>query len=374
MTDSSTATAGATIAGLGRRLLGGGREWVRRAYRGENSGVLMLVVAITIAAFAITLRNTSYLSSTNLLSVVQQTAAITVMAVPTVFVISSGEIDLSFAAVVPVSAFITSLLMENHHWGFVPAALVALAFGAGVGLVNGLITVLFRIPSFVVTLGTMGLLAGYGEQITNSQSVSVYRKHFLSFFGQGHVGTVPVLLIWSFGIALLGQLILSFAPVGRAVLATGANENAARFSGIRTSRVKVGALVASGMGGALAGLLYVGQFGAASYTLGGSDLLTTIAAVIIGGTALSGGKGSVIGALVGSLLIGILNNGLIIEGLADPELLMARGAIIVAAVIFSARTVSRSDRRRGFKFPFLARRPEPAPAAGEDAAAKEASV
>jgi ribose transport system permease protein len=314
-----------------------------RAYRGENSGILILVVAICITVFAILNRNTAYLSKDNLLSITRQTAPVTVMAIPTVFVICAGEIDLSFASVVPVAAFITALLMDH---GIVFAVLVGLLFGAGVGLVNGLITIFFKIPSFVVTLGTGGFLVGVSQLITNSQSIIVTNQSFMSIFGTGQVGPIPALMIWSFVLAILGQIVLSYTALGRAVLATGANRNAARFSGIRTNRVKIGALIASGVGGALAGLLYVGQYAAASYTLGTSDLLTVIAAVIIGGTALTGGKGSVIGALVGSLLIGTLNNGLIIVGLDSPQQLMARGIIIIAAVIFSARTGAQRWSRR----------------------------
>jgi ribose transport system permease protein len=316
------------------------KEALRRAWRGENSGVLILVVLVTIGIFGISLRNTSYLSSDNLLSIVEQTTPITIMAIATVFVISCGELDLSFASVVPVAAYIASLLMRDGH-PFVLAALAAIGFGLGVGLINGLVTVGFRIPSFVVTLGTMGIVGGLSERITNSTSISVNNVHFLSVFGQGHVGPIPVLICWTIVVVIVAHLILAFTPAGRALLATGANANAARFSGIRTNRMKVGALMASGVAGAMAGLLYAGQFGAASYTLGTSDLLTAIAAAIIGGTVLTGGKGSVVGALVGSLLIGILNNGLIILGLADPEQLMARGVIIIAAVVFSARGSSR---------------------------------
>lgn len=312
------------------------KEFLRRSYRGENSAMLVVVMVAVIAVFAINLSDTAYLSADNLLSVVRQTAAITVMAVPTVMVIAAGELDLSFASVVPVSGYICAILMGS---GVPPllAALVALGFGALVGLVNGLVTVLFKIPSFVVTLGMMGILQGLSERLTNSQSIPIDNPAFTAVFGTGEVGPIPVLMIWSFGVAIIGHFILAYTPIGRAVFATGANTNAARYSGIRTSRVKVGTLVVSGVGGALAGLLYIGQFAAASYTLGSSDLLTVIAAVIIGGTALQGGKGSIIGALVGSLLLGILNNGLIIVGFADPEQLMVRGAIIIAAVIFSAR-------------------------------------
>jgi ribose transport system permease protein len=328
---------------LRQRFVKNVRETLWRAYTGENSGALILVMLVVIAVFAVNLRDTTYLSTTNFLSIIQQTAAITVMAVPTVFVISSGEIDLSIAAVVPVAAYIAAILVPGYGWAL--AALAAVAFGAGVGLINGVVAVRFGIPSFVVTLGTLSVLQGLALRITNVLSVAVDDNSFLAIFGTGKVGPIPVMVFWTVGSVVLGYLVLAWTPTGRAVLATGANPNAARFSGIRTTRIKIGALVASGAAGAIAGLLYVGQYGAASYTLGTSDLLTVIAAVIIGGTALAGGKGSVVGALVGSLLIGTLNNGLVIIGLANPEQLMARGAIIIGAVLFSART--RGGSRRG---------------------------
>ena len=315
-----------------------------RAYTGQNSGVLILVVLVTIGVFGFFLRDTTYLSANNLLNIVRQTSAITIMAVPTVLVIASRELDLSFAAVVPVSGFAAALLLQSGRGIFV-AVIGALLVGAAVGLVNGLITVAFKIPSFVVTLGTMGVLTGLSLRITNSASVAVADSTFLKIFGIGSVGPIPVLMLWSLVIVLAGHIFLTKTPTGKGLLATGANPNAARFSGVRTERIKVGVLVFSGLGGALAGLLYVGQFAAASYTIGGSDLLTVIAAVIIGGTALAGGKGSVVGAFVGSLLIGTLNNGLVIIGLANPEQLMVRGVIIIAAVIFSARTVTRRAMR-----------------------------
>jgi ribose transport system permease protein len=328
---------------LGTRLRTGAADVLWRAYTGQNSCVLILVVLVSIGIFAFFLRDTSYLSANNLLNIFRQTAAITVMAVPTVLVIASRELDLSFAAVVPVAGFVAALLMQTQ--GMPVAVAAALLVGAGIGLINGLITVGFRIPSFVVTLGTMGILNGLALRITSSASVGVANTTFLRVFGVGSVGPIPVLMVWSLGVVVIGHVFLTMTATGRALLATGANPNAARFSGVRTDRIRVGVLVASGLGGAFAGLLYVGQFAAASYTLGGSDLLTVIAAVIIGGTALAGGKGSVAGAFIGSLLIGTLNNGLVIIGLANPEQLMVRGVIIVAAVIFSARTVSRRGTR-----------------------------
>lgn len=326
-----------------QRLQGSLRETLIRAYRGENSGALILVMLVVIGIFAVMLRETTYLSTSNFLGIIRQTAAITIMAVPTVFVIASGEIDLSIAAVVPVAAFLAALLLPEY--GLVLAVLASVAFGAAVGFVNGIVTVRFGIPSFVVTLGTLSILQGIALRITNVISVPVKDDAFTTVFGDGSIGPLSVQVLWTLGIAGIGFVILAWTPIGRAVLATGANANAARFSGIRTDRVKVGVLTVSGVGGALAGLLYAGQYGAASYTLGTSDLLTVIAAVIIGGTLLTGGKGSVLGAVVGSLLIGTLNNGLVIIGLANPEQLIARGIIIIAAVMFSARTVGQRKTR-----------------------------
>jgi ribose transport system permease protein len=183
----------------------------------------------------------------------------------------------------------------------------------------------------------LGFLQGFSRVPTNSLAVVVDDKSFTWAFGSGNLGPIPLLVLWTVGVAIVGYVILGWTPIGKAVLATGANVNAARFSGIRTDMVKVGVLVASGIAGALGGMLYVGQYHGARYDLGSSDLLTVIAAAIIGGTALTGGKGSVTGALVGSLLLGAVNNGLIILGLDVPQQLMFRGAIIIAAVVLSSR-------------------------------------
>jgi len=306
---------------------------------------------------------------------VETTTAVTVMAVPLVFVVCSGEIDLSFATVVPVSAYIAAIMLQDHR-GIIVAILASVGFGAAVGLINGAVTVWFQIPSFVVTLGMLGVLQGYSEAITNSATLTVTNKTFLAIFGQGHVGPIPVLVIWSVGVAAVGGLILTATATGRHVLATGASKDAARFSGIKTGRVKILVLMFSGIGGALGGLIYVGQFTAATFTLGSSDLLNVLAAVIVGGTALAGGQGSVVGALIGSWLIGLIGNALIILGLANPEQLMVRGLIIILAVILSSRPRGRRSGALGSRLAGLARvlRPSAAPAGSPPAGGAKDSV
>jgi ribose transport system permease protein len=326
-------------AGTSRGLAGGIREWAldawTRAYRGENSAILIGAMVLIIATFAVQLQGTGYLSVDNFIGIVRQTTVISILAIATVFVISAGEIDLSIAAIIPIGGYAIGILLPKY--GAAVGILVALASGAIIGLLNGLITVKLHMPSFVVTLGMLGFLQGFSRVPTNSLAVVVDDKSFTNAFGSGSLGPVPVLLLWTLGAAMVGYIILGWTSIGKAVLATGANVNAARFSGIRTDVVKVGALMASGIAGALGGLLYVGQYHGARYDLGSSDLLTVIAAAIIGGTALAGGKGSVTGALVGSLLLGAVNNGLIILGLDVPQQLMFRGAIIIAAVVLSSR-------------------------------------
>ncbi len=318
-----------------RRLARDLGTWVAdawfRAYRGENSAILIVAMIVIVAAFAVQLQGTGYLSVDNFVGIVRQTTVISILAIATVFVISAGEIDLSIAAVIPIGAYALAILLPKY--GAPVAIAVALASGAVIGLVNGIITVKLHMPSFVVTLGMLGFLQGFARVPTQSLAVVVDDRNFTSAFGSGDLGPVPVLVLWTLGAAVIGYVILGWTPVGKAVLATGANMNAARFSGIRTDLVKVGVLVVSGMAGALGGLLYVGQYHGARYDLGSTDLLTVIAAAIIGGTALSGGKGSVTGALIGSLLLGAVNNGLIILGLDVPQQLMFRGAIIFAAVV-----------------------------------------
>jgi ribose transport system permease protein len=311
--------------------------WVLwRAYRGDNPGILIGVMVVIIAIFAFVLRDTGFMTATNLLAIVRVSSTITVMAVATVYVLCASEIDLSIASVIPVSALIAAVLLTwNVH--FLAAAAIAVAFGVLVGLVNGLAMVFFKIPSFVVTLGSLGIMEGLAQTVTHTNTISISDDNFLFWFGAGSIGPIPILAFWSLGALIVGAVILSYTALGRRVLATGANANAARFSGIRTGRVKIGVMVASGAAGALAGVLYDGQYAAADFTMGQTDLLSVIAAAIIGGCSLSGGKGSVVGAVLASLLVGTLNNALVLAGFGAPDQLMAQGIIIVAAVIVSSR-------------------------------------
>jgi len=304
--------------------------------------VVYVVFLLIFVFFAVTLQDDGFLSQTNLLNIVRQTTPVTVMAVAVVFVLSAGEIDLSLGSVVALSALVTADVMQSHS--AVLAVAAGLGVGLGVGAVNGLFVTLLRLPSFLVTLASMGLVAGLARTVTNLESVAVENQSFINIFGSGDVGPIPSLALWALGAVALGQFVFGHKRFGAHVVATGDNVSAARVTGIRVDRVKFAVLVLSGASAALAGILYTGRLQGASYTLGEQDLLTVIAAVVIGGTRLFGGAGSIIGALVGSLLMGMLTNGLILWGLSSSEQMVSQGVLLLLAISLTLREPRGSSR------------------------------
>ncbi|MEM7446096.1 MAG: ABC transporter permease [Pseudomonadota bacterium] len=289
--------------------------------------------------FSVTLWDSGFLSSRNLINIVLQTAPATVMAVGLVFVLSAGEIDLSFGSIVAVCALVGAVVMQETS--AVIAVIVALAAGCAIGALNGAFVAFLRLPSFLVTLATMGLVAGIARTLTDLRSIPITNQTFNGIFGSGSLFGIPSLVLWTLAVVAVGHLVYRGTRFGAHVLATGDNPQAAWACRVNIVRIRLGVLVLSGGCAALAGLLYAGRIQAARYTLGEADLMTVIAAVIVGGTRLNGGHGSIIGALFGALLMGMLNNGLILMGLSVSQQLIVRGAIILAAVAISLREPAR---------------------------------
>ena len=284
--------------------------------------------------FAVT-QPASFLSIPNLTNILVQAAPITVLAVGLVFVLSAGEIDLSIGSVVALSALSAAVVLQDTGaWPL--AVLAALGVGLAVGLLNGIFVAAVRLPSFLVTLATMGLVAGLSRELTDLQSVPVTDSAFISLFGAKWFG-LPATVWWAALVVVVGGVALRQTRYGAHVLAVGNNASAARVSGIKVDRVRVAVLVGSATAASVAGLLYSARLQGARYTLGEADLMTAIAAVIVGGTSLFGGKGTVVGAAVGSLLMAMLNNGLILAGLSVSQQMIARAVIILIAVSISLR-------------------------------------
>ena len=317
----------------------GGRRARRRDVELQQY-VVYLAFALILAAFAIILHDDGFLSSANLLNIGRQAAPIAVMAVGMTFALAAAEIDLSVGSVVALSSLVAAQVVTAA--GFLAGALAAVGVGVAAGLLNGLIAVKVRIPSFLVTLGMLGVIGGIARNMNNLQSYPIRNDAFSAIFGAGSAGPVSSLLIWTVVALVLGHVALRHLRWGRHVLATGANRDAANALGIRTDRVRISALVASATAAAFAGVLLAGRLAIGRHDLGENDLLTVIAAVVIGGTSLFGGRGSVAGAVVGAAIMAMLNNGLILMGLRVADQMIARGVIIVLAVALSMR-----ERREG---------------------------
>ena len=291
---------------------------------------------VVFAYFAIT-QSEYFLTSTNLTNIVIQAAPITIMAVGAVFVLGAAEIDLSIGSTVALSALTAAIVLERVDQWWI-AALAAVAVGAAVGLVNGLFVTWVRLPSFLVTLATMGLIAGLARQLSDLQSVPVTDKTFVRLFGGGELLGMSISIWWTGAAVLLGWHILRQRRFGAHVVAVGDDPAAARVSGIKVARVRLMVFVFSSVTAAVAGLLYAGRLQGAKYSLGETDLMTVIAAAIVGGTSMNGGRATVVGALVGSLLMSMINNGLILAGLNSSQQMIVRGIIILVAVSLSLRT------------------------------------
>ena len=287
--------------------------------------------------FSITLSDKGFLDPNNLLNIVRQTAMIAIMAVGMTLVLSAGEIDLSVGSVAGLASVTTALALAK--FGLIGGVCCGIITGIVIGMVNGLLTTRVGIPSFLVTLAMMGIAKGTAMWISATAAVPILNKTYYSVFGSGNFGPVPGLLIWALIAAMIGHIALRKTTFGRKVLATGGSETAARFTGIKTHNIKMQVLVISSITAALAGMLYAGRLRSGRFQLGEGDELSVIAAAVLGGTSLFGGFGSVVGSIMGALMIGLINNGLILMGLEFSQQLIARGIIIILAV-----TVARSRK------------------------------
>lgn len=285
--------------------------------------------------FALTLNDKGFLNPNNLLNIVRQTAMIAVMAVAMTFVLSAGEIDLSVGAVAGL-ATVTVAMAINFAGPFGGVA-AGLATGLAVGMFNGWLTTRIGIPSFLTTLAMMGIAKGVAMWISDTAAVPILSPGYSWVFGGGSVGPIPVLLFWIAALGGVGHIVLRRSGFGRRVLATGGGETAARYSGIDTANIKMKVLVLSSCAAALAGMLYAGRLQSGRFQLGEGDELSVIAAAVLGGTSLFGGKGTVVGTIVGAMMIGLINNGLILFGLEFSQQLIARGGIIILAVALSQK-------------------------------------
>ncbi len=286
-----------------------------------------------------------FLSPENFYIIGRQTAMVSLVAFGMTFVITAAQIDLSVGSIVALVGMVSSLALSRWGLDIFTASALGLMTGALVGLINGLLTTKLEIPSFLVTLAMMGIIRGIAQTITGTQSVVVYNSSFKALWGAGDIFGVPVSVLWVIAILAVSAVLYGYMKFGNHVKAVGGNLTAARFSGINTDRIIIGTLVLSGLFSAVAGLLMTARLGAGKPDVGAGMELDAIAAVILGGTSLFGGRGSIVKTLIGALIMGVISNGMIIAAKALPPELQSSSAyiqmIIKGLVILAAASMSR---------------------------------
>ena len=311
------------------------RELARTLLRGERPYMLYIAFAILLVIFS--LASPWFLSLDNFLNIGRQTTLVSIVAVGMTFVIIARQIDLSVGSTLALSGMAAALAMSHINNSWIVGAIAGLGTGALVGLLNGLLTMRLAIPSFLVTLGTLSAARGLALMVTNTKPVIITDETYFSIFGEGYFLGIPAPIAWTLAATIVGILLLHYNIFGRRIYAAGGNPTAALYSGIHVRRVTTLAFVLTGMLAGLAALVLSARSHAARPDVVEGMELDVIASVILGGCSLFGGRGFILGTLLGSLIIGTLNNGLVLLGISSPMQLVIKGAIIVAAVAFTKR-------------------------------------
>jgi ribose transport system permease protein len=308
-------------------------RYIRRIARGRDLPVLLVLLGIVgiVSAF-----HPTYLQRASLINTAQFAAYIGCMSVGTVFLLSMREIDLSVGAVYGLSAVACASLMEG---GMNPwlASLLALGVGCGCGAVNGIITNALKIQTIVVTLGTLSMFAALSLIVSGDNTIVnlPVNSAFFTVLGRSHLG-LPM-SIWTFiAIAVVGHILYRHTRFGAHVRLVGSNPDAARLLGIPVMRLRLSALIFQSFLCAVIAVITLAYLQSADPTTGVGYELSVIAAAIVGGTALAGGQGSVIGALIGALIISSISTGLVQFGVTPDWSGFATGAIIIGAVTMDA--------------------------------------
>jgi ribose transport system permease protein len=315
-----------------------------RAYRNirgmQEVGVL---IALLVLCAALTFAAPVFKNPTNLLQVARQASYYGIMAVGMVFVICMGDIDLSVGSIFTLTNIVTGLAL---HAGLpVPIAiLLGLGTGALCGLCNGLLAIWLRIPMIIVTLGTLSVFRGLALVLCKASPISQFPKDGLFFtVGGGDIAGIPTSVIVMVLLGIGGWIALTRSIPGRRLMAMGSSPLTARLSGVPLNRYRVVVMTINGTIAALAGIIGLAFLQSADPSTGTGFELWVIASVIIGGTALSGGRGSVPGAILGSLIIAVIGNGLILLNAPTYAATAITGAVIILAVAIDAFVKRRTQ-------------------------------
>ncbi len=310
-------------------------EWFRTNIQALSLAVVLALVIVFFSNFA-----TAFLTTGNLLNILRQVAPLLIVAVAMTFVITTAGIDLSVGSIVGLTASLGADLLVR---GVNPVVMIVamLALGAVAGLVNGYFAAYQRLPAFIVTLASLTAIRGVALAITQGESIPIDPDLWFVSLGQGRILGIPTPVWIAVPVAVIGWVVLSHTRYGNYIVGIGSKEEAVRRAGVDTRRVLLTAYMFSGLAAAMAGLLFAARLSSGSSNAGAGLELAVIAAVVLGGTSLFGGQGSIVGTVLGALTIAVIGNGLILMQVSTFYVQIVQGVVLLLAIYANAKLFSR---------------------------------
>lgn len=314
----------------------------------EHAQVVSIAVFFAVCFLFFSATTDTFLTAGNILNVLRQAAPILVVAIAMTFVIITGGIDLSVGSQVAlINAVAALVLAMGFPWPVVVVGMIV--FGAALGMAQGWFVAYQGIPSFIVTLAGLSILRGFALYLTQGYSIPINNVPGFFALGRGEILGFPVPALIAVGVALIGYVVIASTKYGRQVVAVGSNLEAARRVGMPAKWILSSVYMVSGIACALAGLLIAARLGSGSSNAAVGFELQVVAAVVLGGTSLMGGRGSILGTILGTLTIAVIGNGLILLHISPFFTQIVTGAIILVAIWLNTRIFTTNFRFGGKK-------------------------
>lgn len=310
-----------------------------KSYGGVLIALLVLVILFSVLS-------PHFLNSNNLLTVLSQVSIIAIMALGMTFVLLIGEIDLSVGSIAAISSLVLGMALEAGVPAVI-AILAAVASGAVCGIINGVIGAKFSIPTFIVTVATMGIFRGIGYALTDSKPVPIMNDFILGLGNGKFLSVIPYTVIIMLLLLIVFHILLGKTRFGRRAKMTGGNKKSAEYVGINTRALQIKIFMISGLASAVSGILLAARLYSSQPNVAEGYELDAIAAAVLGGTSLSGGFGTVIGTFIGAIIMGIINKGMNLVGMAYFYQQIVKGLIILIAVYLDIRNKSKMLESKG---------------------------
>ena len=303
---------------------------IAQLFKGSNASTITILLIFIIMCLALTIVKPAFTDFTNLMNVARAFSAYAIAGLGVSMVIMLGGIDISICAIYGLAGVVAALAIKGGIPAF-PAILLGLLSGVGCGLFNGLLVVYCKLPPYIATLGTQQIFRGICYITTRGYPISGLGKEFL-WLGQSYLLGIPIAVYAMVIIVILFAIFRNHTTTGRRIFALGGGEEAARFSGVRVNLLKFITYIISGFCASMCGIILCARMGSAQGATGAGYEMDAIASVVIGGSSLSGGEGTVIGTVIGAAIIGVLRNALVLLSVDSYFQTLIIGTVIIVAV------------------------------------------